>query len=100
VARTSSLAADLLHIAGRCFDAHTMVAGLGVPLPSAQSSNSSELIPASLACELSTKAIDALDRAREMPSGDKRTAAMRSAAVLGNAAEILAYFSVTKGASK
>ncbi|WP_426613536.1 hypothetical protein [Bradyrhizobium sp. McL0616] len=31
-----------------------------------------------------------------MPSGDKRTAAMRSAAILGNAAEILAYFATTK----
>jgi hypothetical protein len=31
-----------------------------------------------------------------MPSGDKRTAAMRSAAILANAAEILAYFSATK----
>jgi hypothetical protein len=31
-----------------------------------------------------------------MPSGDKRAAAMRSAAILGNAAEILAYFSATK----
>ncbi|MEY9707103.1 hypothetical protein ACFLEY_41340 [Bradyrhizobium sp. YCK136] len=41
-------------------------------------------------------AIDALRRAREMPSGDKRTAAMRRAAILGNAAEILAYFSPAK----
>jgi hypothetical protein len=35
-----------------------------------------------------------------MPSGDERTAAMRSAAILGNAAEILAYFSATKAPRK
>jgi hypothetical protein len=31
-----------------------------------------------------------------MPSGDKRAAEMRRAAILGNAAEILAYFSAPK----
>jgi hypothetical protein len=49
-----------------------------------------------LACELIVRAIDALDRAREMPSGAKRAAAMRRAAILGNAVEIHAYLSATK----
>jgi hypothetical protein len=35
-----------------------------------------------------------------MPSGDKRAAAMRKAAILGNAAEILAYFSAPKAPKK
>jgi hypothetical protein len=75
-----------------------MVAGFGVPSPSpsAQASNSSESTQSPLACELNSRVIDALGQASKMPSGDKRTAAMRRAAILGNAAEILAYFSATK----
>ncbi|MFK4651298.1 hypothetical protein ABIF97_001232 [Bradyrhizobium japonicum] len=96
MARTSGLATGFLRGVDRRIDAHTMVAGLGVPSPSAQTSSSSESIPASLACELSARAINALDLARKMPSGDKRTVAMRRAAILGNAAEILTYFSAAK----
>jgi hypothetical protein len=59
-------------------------------------SSSLDPVEPSLAGELNSRAIDALGRAREMPSGDKRSAAMRRAAILGNAAEILAYFSATK----
>ncbi|MFK4721952.1 hypothetical protein [Bradyrhizobium niftali] len=70
-----------------------MVVGFGAPSPSDQASDS---IQPSLACELNSRAIDALRRARELPSGNKRTAAMRRAAILGNAAEIHAYFSATK----
>ena len=73
-----------------------MVVGLGAPSPSDQASSSLDPVQSSLACELNSRATDALGRARELPSGDKRTAAMRSAAILGNAAEILAYFSATK----
>ena len=73
-----------------------MVAGFGAPSPSDQASSSSDSSQPSLAGELNSRAVDALGRAREMPSGDKRTAAMRRAAILGNAAEILAYFSATK----
>ena len=73
-----------------------MVAGFGAPSPSDQASSSLDSSQPSLAGELNSRAIDALGRAREMPSGDKRTAAMRRAAILGNAAEILAYFSATK----
>ncbi|UGX95304.1 hypothetical protein G6321_00009230 [Bradyrhizobium barranii subsp. barranii] len=94
MARTSGLAAGFLRGVDRRIDAHTMVAGLGVP--STQASSSSESIPVSLACELNSRAINALDRARKLPSGDKRTVAMRRAAILGNAAEILAYFSAAK----
>ena len=73
-----------------------MVVGFGVPSPLDQASSSLDSGQSSLAGELNSRAIDALGRAREMPSGDKRTAAMRRAAILGNAAEILAYFSATK----
>jgi hypothetical protein len=96
VARTSGIAADLLCAVGRRFIAYPMVVGFGAPSPSDQASSSLDSVQSSLACELNSRAIDALGRAREMPSGDKRTAAMRSAAILGNAAELLAYFSVTK----
>jgi hypothetical protein len=77
-----------------------MVAGFGAPPPSDQASSSLDSAQSPLACELNSKAVDALGRARTMPSGDERTAAMRSAAILGNAAEILAYFSVTKAPRK
>ncbi|WP_431205129.1 hypothetical protein ACQ86E_09270 [Bradyrhizobium betae] len=75
-----------------------MVTGFGVPLssPSGEAGSSSELIQSPLAGELNAKVIEALDRARRMPLGDERTAAMRRAAILGNAAEILAYFSIKK----
>jgi hypothetical protein len=73
-----------------------MVVGFGASSPSDQASTSLDSIQPSLACELNSRAIDALRRARELPSGDKRTAAMRRAAILGNAAEIHAYFSATK----
>jgi hypothetical protein len=73
-----------------------MVVGLGAPPPSDQASSSLDSVQSSLACELNSKAVDALGQARTMPSGDKRTAAMRRAAILANAAEILAYFSATK----
>jgi hypothetical protein len=74
-----------------------MVARLGVPSPPAPASNPPESAQSSLVCELSSRVIDALGQAGKMPSGDERTAAMRRAAILGNAAEILAYFSATKG---
>ena len=77
-----------------------MVVGFGAPSPSDQASSSLDSIQPSLACELDSRAIDALRRAREMPSGDKRAAAMRKAAILGNAAEILAYFSAPKAPKK
>ncbi|WP_156162914.1 hypothetical protein [Bradyrhizobium sp. LTSP857] len=96
MARTSGIAARLLCAVGRRFIADPMVVGFGAPSPSDQASTSLDPVQSSLACELNSKAIDALGRAREMPSGDKRAAAMRSAAILGNAAEILAYFSATK----
>jgi hypothetical protein len=73
-----------------------MVVGFGVPSPSDQASSSLDSGQSPLACELNSRAIDALGRAHEMPSGEKRTAAMRSAAILENAAEILAYFSAPK----
>jgi hypothetical protein len=96
VARTFGIASGLLCAVGRRFDAHSMVVGFGAPSPLDQASSSLDSGQSSLACELNSRAIDALGRAHEMPSGDKRTAAMRSAAILGNAAEILAYFSATK----
>lgn len=77
-----------------------MVVDLGAPSPSDQASSSSDSIQPSVACELNSRAVDALGRAREMPSGDKRAAAMRRAAILGNAAEILAYFSATKASKQ
>jgi hypothetical protein len=73
-----------------------MVVGVGVPSPSDPANSSLDSGQSPLACELNSRAIDARGRAHEMPSGDKRAAAMRSAAILGNAAEILAYFSATK----
>jgi hypothetical protein len=100
VARTFGIATRLLCAVGRRFNAHSMVVGLGAPSPSDQASSSSDSVQSSLVSELNSKAIDALGRAHVMPSGDKRTAAMRSAAILGNAAEILAYFSATKERKK
>jgi len=73
-----------------------MVVAFGAPSPADQANSSLDSGQSSLACELNSKAIDALGRAHEMPSGDKRAAAMRGAAMLGNAAEILAYFSASK----
>ncbi|WP_246550039.1 MULTISPECIES: hypothetical protein [Bradyrhizobium] len=96
MARTSGRAAHLLRAGDRRFDVDSMVVGFGAPSPSDQASTPSDSIQPSLGCELNSRAIDALRRAREMPSGDKRMAAMRRAAILGNAVEIHAYFSATK----
>jgi hypothetical protein len=96
VARTSGIATRLPCAVGRRFDARSVVAGFGAPSPSDQASSSLDSGQSSLACDLNSRVIDALGKAHEMPSGDERTAALRSAAILENAAEILAYFSATK----
>jgi hypothetical protein len=96
VARASGIAAALLRAVGRRYIADSMVVGFGVPSPSDQASSSLDSEQSPLACELNSRAVDALGKAQQMPSGDERAAAMRSAAVLENAAEILGYFSATK----
>jgi hypothetical protein len=52
----------------------------------------------SLANELNTRAVAALDEAREMPPGDERTKAMRKARILRNAAEMHEHFLGESGA--
>ena len=54
--------------------------------------------PSTLAEDLNTDAIAALDRAREMPPGDERTEAMQKALVLRNASEIQLLFGGKRGA--
>jgi len=54
--------------------------------------------PSTLAQDLDTGAIAALDRAREMPPGDERTEAMQKALVLRNASEIQLLFGGKRGA--
>jgi hypothetical protein len=54
--------------------------------------------PSTLAEDLNTDAIAALDRAREMPPGDERTEAMQKALVLRNASEIQRLFGGKRGA--
>jgi hypothetical protein len=44
--------------------------------------------PSTLAHDLNTGAVAALDKAREMPPGDERTEAIHKAMVFRNAAEI------------
>jgi hypothetical protein len=44
--------------------------------------------PSTLAQDLNTGAVAALDRAREMPPGDERTEAMHKAMALRNASEL------------
>jgi hypothetical protein len=51
-----------------------------------------------LAQDLNTGAVAALDRAREMPPGDERTEAMQKALVLRNASEIQLLFGGKRGA--
>jgi hypothetical protein len=46
----------------------------------------------SLACELNVRAVDALDAAREMSPGDEARRQMKTAKILGNAAEIHKHF--------
>ena len=96
VAGASGTAADLLRVADRCCDAHSMVTPHGEPAQSAQADGS--LLPAkrvqsSLACRLNIRAADALDRAHKMPPGDERADAMKMATILENAAEMLEHFS-------
>jgi hypothetical protein len=54
----------------------------------------------SLASVLDVRAVDALDAARKMPPGGERTAAMRKATILGNAAEMIKSFSGSARASE
>ena len=44
--------------------------------------------PSTLAQDLNTGAVAAMDKAREMPPGDERTEAMHKATVFRNAAEL------------
>jgi hypothetical protein len=44
--------------------------------------------PSTLAQDLNASSVAALDKAREMPSGDERTEAMHKAMALRNAAEL------------
>lgn len=46
----------------------------------------------SVADQLNTRAVAALDEAREMPPGDGRTEAMNRAMILRNAAEVHEHF--------
>jgi hypothetical protein len=96
VAGASGTAADLFCAADRCCDAYSVVVPLGGPAPSAQASGlfrPMKRAQSSLACKLNIWAADALDRARKMPPGDERAEAMKKAAILENAAEMLEHFS-------
>jgi hypothetical protein len=65
------------------------------PAPSAQACiRLRQAAPAqpSLVCKLDVKASDARDRARNMPLGEERAAAMQEAMILQNAVEMLRHF--------
>jgi hypothetical protein len=95
VARASGTAADPFCAADRRYGAHPVVVHLGGAAPSAQANSAFDPVKrtqSSLACELNVRAVDALDAARKMSPGDERTEAMKTAKILGNAAEIHEHF--------
>ena len=72
-----------------------MVVDLGGPAPPVQVNGShapTKGLQSSLADKLNIRAVAALDRARDMPPGDARAAAMKKAMILRNAAEVLEHF--------
>lgn len=84
----------------RCGACSVVVRLGGRPLP-AQASSS--LMPtkrprSSVADQLNTRAVSALDEAREMPPGDGRTEAMNRAMILRNAVEVHEHFCGKGGA--
>lgn len=101
VAGASGIAAGLFCAADRRCDACPMVIHLGGPPPPARASNSfapKKRPRPSVADELKTRAVAALDEAREMPPGDGRTEAMNRAMILRNAVEVHAHFCGKDGA--
>ena len=54
--------------------------------------------PSTLAQDLNTGAVAAMDKAREMPPGDERTEAIHKATVFRNAAEIHRLLGSKRGA--
>jgi hypothetical protein len=100
VVRAPDIAADLSCAVGRRRDAYTVVIHLDRPPLSAQAKSSFTPVKrplASLADELNVRATAALDAAREMPPGVRRTKAMNKAMILRNAVEIHGHF-LGKGA--
>jgi hypothetical protein len=97
VAGTSGIDADLSCVAGRRCDRYSMV------IQSHAVSLQDELPPtnriqSSLAHDLKARAVAALDKAREMPTGDGRTEAIHKATVFRNAAEIRELLCGKRGA--
>jgi hypothetical protein len=94
VARAPDITADLSCAVGRRCDAYSVVIHLDrVPLSAQAKSSFVVKRPlASLADELNVRATAALNAAREMPPGIRRTRAMNKAMILRNAAEIHEHF--------
>ena len=95
MARAPDITADLSCAVGRRRDAYSVVIYLDRPPLSAQAKGS--FVPvkpplASLADELNIRATAALNAAREMPPGIRRTRAMNKAMILRNAAEFHEHF--------
>jgi hypothetical protein len=102
VARASGIAAGLFWTADRSCDSYSVVVDLGGPAPPIQANGSSapmKGLQSSLADKLNIRAVAALDRARDMPPGDARAAAMNKAMILRNAVEVLEHFCGKGGAA-
>jgi hypothetical protein len=101
VAGASGIAAGLFCAVDRRCDACSVVVHFGGPPPPAQAISSfarMKRTQSSLADKLNIRAVAALDRAREMPSGAARAEAMNKAMILRNAVELHEHFCGKGGA--
>jgi len=95
MARASGIVAGLFCAADRSCGGYSVVVDLGGPAPPVQVNGSfapMKGLQSSLADKLNIRAVAALDRARDIPQGDARAAAMKKAMILRNAAEVLEHF--------
>jgi hypothetical protein len=91
VVGTLGIDADLSCAAGRRRDGYPVVTGR-------RAVSRQKETPSTLAQDLNTGAVAALDKAREMPPGDERTEAIHKAMVFRNAAEIHQLLGRKRGA--
>lgn len=95
MARAPDITADLSRAVGRGCDVYSVVIHLDRPPLSAQAKSWFAPVKrplASLADALNVGATAAMDAAREMPSGARRTKAMNKAIILRNAVEFHEHF--------
>jgi hypothetical protein len=95
MARASGIVADLFCAADRRCSGYSVVVDLGGLAPPVQANGSfapMKGLQSSLADKLNIRAVAALDKARDMPPGDARAAAMKKAMMLRNAVEVSRAF--------